>query len=458
MQLSLVELIGALLVDKIRTKIELERLERLTTDDHAEGKGEVRIILEAYANLAELYGTTPTGSTPQSASPQTAKAALPGRSRRSDPAGQDVVGAAQEVNGRNGRKRSDRQTPKRRVGPRQRSYSVDETGEGSSDEKEKEGMEEEVTEDEMIRLERKRGGSPARLSTIPVTHGVQKRKGATPARASDNGDSLSHHGNVRDARSKENGHSHLTRSTNKGKGKALPQGRYSFERANALADGTDIWDPPTEAEDEQTAGERQQNDQHHCHHMVSGKNAHVQRSEANKDRRGSLRSDRRRRAAEMADEAVEHAHALAVDHGLEAASWESKGPETGRSGIPGRRGENDVDEYNDGNSGKDNDHEEDNDHEHNDPVPGIEYSDDRSHDHDHPHRRSTSEQPSTDDLLAMAQETAAVAADAVIDTATDLKDLLLPVKMRSEQAGDWWMYYSVLAAVIGALVMSWMPF
>ena len=58
----------------------------------------------------------------------------------------------------------------------------------------------------------------------------------------------------------------------------------------------------------------------------------------------------------------------------------------------------------------------------------------------------------------MAQETAAVAADAVIDTATDLKDLLLPVKMRSEQAGDWWMYYSVLAAVIGALVMSWMPF
>jgi hypothetical protein len=71
------------------------------------------------------------------------------------------------------------------------------------------------------------------------------------------------------------------------------------------------------------------------------------------------------------------------------------------------------------------------------------------------HSNEPDEDAST--IQHIADEALDVAHDTVRAAMDNMDDLLRPVKMRSEELGNAWMYYSLVAAVVGAVVLGWVP-
>ena len=493
-QLSLVELIGALMVDKMASQLEIERLWRQVQGLHEQGgaggkgKREVRIVLDGSRKVEEMYDRGPGRS---ALSPPVAATAQPpsatihtattqtGKYARAAEGARSARAIAEAKNGgrletTNGRSTYHHPTPRTTAGHsgsarvHQRVHSIDETGSdtGSSDfdpdratPKPVSGQQGPREEDEMKRLERQRGGSPT--SSIPpsIVHvDPQQADGSGDDDDSDEDDDMTPTGHAR-----QRGTDRLSKGTQNAGGRARKGGsKFSFGKATKRAEERDgdIWDPPSD--DTATPDTARQPPSSSADMRQHGRP--IQDRSAR--RRSSIDKDRRHRAAEVADPAHDR-DTMATAPMEGQVRRRSSGSSTTRkvTGAPdGKLGavfEDDDNEY---------DHDEDHDdgtrHEQartpqtrDKQLRGVSNNGSRRADDTEAEEEDATMNQLAQDVMTSARDTVSTAAQQLnIDVNNeDLQALLRPMTMRSERLEHVWMYYGMVLAVGMAVLLGWMP-
>jgi hypothetical protein len=509
-QLSLVELIGALLVDKMATALSIARLERQvqSSDEVLGAEKEIRVVMQAKSKLEELYPADGRSPPQQPSVPnhgawstrQDRQSASKGMS--SDYQSVDRYGQYQHPErsaasaGRlktahtNGQSRYSPDTEARMHTTRarlhhQRVHSIDETGSDTSSSNVGGGAvtvdplrlsvstsgfpASEAVADEMKRLERQRGGSPASTVIASAPHHrpaqalTSDHKSDQAGLVSSEDDDMTPTGNDRRNRTP------LRKRTaaRQGAGSA-PGSRFSFGKATKRAEEKDgdIWDPESGCESDRASTCRQTA----C--ALDARQSGDQEGLGKMDRRrkdtGQDCSDaqRRRKAADMLDPGRAHIRAQAASastHEVTGSEASELGAAKGvRAKVTGLRRRSDGA----GSSGPGSkragemqghslsavfeEDDDDNEHDPNNHMPRH-LSDAKGETHSNePDEDASTIQHIADEALDVAHDTVRAAMD-------NMDDLLRPVKMRSEELGNAWMYYSLVAAVVGAVVLGWMP-